>query len=141
MLTIRLQRVGTKNSPAFRVVLAEKHRSVSKKFLEVLGHYNPRNKELGIKDKERLNYWVAQNVSLTPSVKNLLIEKKFIEGAKVKAWKPKKKEQPKEEIKAEGEAKPQGGAEAQAPQVKAEVKSEPEPTEAEPKAEAQAPQA
>ncbi|HEX5430019.1 MAG TPA: 30S ribosomal protein S16 [Patescibacteria group bacterium] len=90
MLTIRLQRTGTKNKPAFRLVLAEKEKAAGKKFLEVLGHYNPRSKAFGIKDEERLKYWMGQHVELSPSVHNLLIEKKLTEGKKVKAWKPKK---------------------------------------------------
>ncbi|MDP4001368.1 MAG: 30S ribosomal protein S16 [bacterium] len=97
MLTIRLQRVGTKNSPAFRVVLAEAHRSVSKKFLEILGHYNPGSKVFGIKDEERLKYWLSQNVQLSPTVHNLLVEKKLIDDKKLKAWRPKIKEAPKED--------------------------------------------
>lgn len=91
MLTIRLQRTGTKNKAAFRIVLAQAYRAAGKKALEILGHYNPRNKELGIKDKERLNYWIGKHVSISPTVYNLLIEKKVIEGKKVKAWQPKKK--------------------------------------------------
>ena len=90
MLTIRLQRAGTKNRPAFRIVLAEKARSASKKFHEILGHYNPRSKDFGIKDPERLKYWIAQHVQISPTVHNLFIEKKLMEGTKVKAWAPKK---------------------------------------------------
>lgn len=92
MLTIRLQRTGTKNKPAFRLVLAEAERSASKKFQEVLGHYNPRSKAFGVKDEERLKYWIKQNVQMSPTVHNLLVEKKYVEGKKVKAWQPKKKE-------------------------------------------------
>jgi small subunit ribosomal protein S16 len=92
MLTIRLQRVGTKNKPQFRLVLAEAHKSASKKFLEVLGHYHPRTKSFGIKDEERLKYWLGQHVQLSATVHNLLVDKKFVTEPKVKAWKPKKKE-------------------------------------------------
>jgi small subunit ribosomal protein S16 len=91
MLTIRLQRTGTKNKADFRIVLAQSYRSASKKSLEVLGHYNPRSKQLGIKDKERLSYWIGQHVSVSPTVHNLLVENKFLSGKKVKAWQPKKK--------------------------------------------------
>jgi small subunit ribosomal protein S16 len=90
MLTIRLQRTGSKNRPSFRLVLAEAHRSASKRFLEVLGHYNPRSKEFGIKDEERLKYWLGQNVQLSPTVHNLLVTKKFVDAKKVQAWKAKK---------------------------------------------------
>jgi len=92
MLTIRLQRTGTKNKPQFRIILAEAHKSASKKFLEVLGHYQPRTKNFGIKNEERLKYWLAQHVQVSPTVHNLLVEKKFIAEKKVKAWSPKKKE-------------------------------------------------
>jgi small subunit ribosomal protein S16 len=92
MLTIRLQRTGTKNKPAFRVVLAEAYRAASKQVLEVLGHYNPKSKDFGIKDESRLKYWIAQHVSISPTVYNLLVEKKLVEGKKVKAWQPRKKE-------------------------------------------------
>ena len=90
MLTIRLQRTGTKNKATFRVVLAQAYRSASKNALEVLGHYNPRSKDFGIKNEERLKYWIAQHVKLSPTVHNLLVEKKIITGKKVKAWQPKK---------------------------------------------------
>ena len=94
MLTIRLQRTGTKNRPSFRIVLAEAHRAASKKVLEVLGHYNPLNKEFGIKNKERLAYWLGKHVAVTPTVHNLLVEQKLVEAKKVKAWQPKKKNTP-----------------------------------------------
>jgi small subunit ribosomal protein S16 len=93
MLTLRLQRTGTKNKPQFRLVLAESHRAAGKKFLEVLGFYHPRSKKFGIKDEERLKYWISQNVNISPTVKNLLVEKNLHSGKKVKAWQPKKKKQ------------------------------------------------
>jgi small subunit ribosomal protein S16 len=98
MLIIRLQRTGTKNRPTFRLVLAQAHRSATKKFVEILGHYNPKTKQLGVKDEARLKHWLGHNVQLSPTVHNLLIQHKLMEGKKVKAWQPKKKEA------AEGEA-------------------------------------
>lgn len=139
MLTIRLQRVGAKNSPAFRVVLAEAHRSVSKKFLEILGHYNPGSKVFGIKDEERLKYWLSQNVQLSPTVHNLLVEKKLIDDKKLKAWRPKIKEAAKEETPkaATAEAQTQSTAEPKpdAPKADASLASE-EPKNKATKAEA-----
>lgn len=121
MLTIRLQRTGTKNRPTFRIVLAQKEKSASKKFLEVLGHYNPRSKDFGIKDDARLKYWITQHVQLSPTVHNLLVEKKLVEGKKVKAWAPKKKEGAAAEP-----AKPQAAAPAE---LVAPLVSEPIPVE------------
>lgn len=94
MLIIRLQRTGTKNKPAFRIVLAEAHRAAGKKFLEVLGSYNPKSKNFIVKNQERLDYWISKKVAMSPTVNNLLVEKKLFSGSKVKAWKPKKKESP-----------------------------------------------
>src|SRR3989338_5931215 len=92
MLTIRLQRVGKKNQPVFRIVLAEKHRAASKKALEILGHYNPRSKDFGVKNQERLTYWIGQHVEMSDTIHNLFIDKKILSGEKVKAWRPKPKE-------------------------------------------------
>lgn len=119
MLTIRLQRTGTKNRPTFRLVLAQAHRSASKKFVEILGHYNPRSKQFGLKDEARLKYWLSQNVQLSPTVHNLLVEKKMLDGKKVKAWQPKKKEA------AEGETA--AAPAAAAPAAPAEAPAEPGP--------------
>ncbi|MBI4054354.1 MAG: 30S ribosomal protein S16 [Candidatus Doudnabacteria bacterium] len=91
MLTIRLQRTGAKNQPDFRLVVAEKHRSAKKLALEILGQYNPRTKELRLKSEERLKLWIGRNIELSPTVRNLLITKKLLEGAKVKSWRPKPK--------------------------------------------------
>ncbi len=109
MLTLRLQRTGTKNRPSYRVVLAESYRAAGKKAIEVLGHYNPIDKAFGIKDEERLKYWIGQHVSISPTVHNLLVEKKLISDKKVKAWQPKKSEKVAETTPAPAataEAKP-----------------------------------
>lgn len=115
MLTIRLQRTGTKNKPAFRIVLAESYRAASKQALEVLGHYNPRSKDFGIKDPERLNYWINQHVQVSPTVHNLLVEKKILTGKKVKAWQPK--------ARTDADAKSQTVAENKAPEAAVEAQS------------------
>lgn len=87
MLTIRLQRAGKKNKAEFRVVLAEKTAASQKKFVEVLGSYNPHTKALGIRNQERLNYWIdEQHVEVSPTVRNLLVTKELIKGSKAKAF-------------------------------------------------------
>lgn len=117
MLTIRLQRTGTKNRAAFRLVLAQAYRSASKNVLEVLGHYNPRSKDFGVKDEARLKYWIDQHVKLSPTVHNLLVEKKFVTEKKVKAWQPKKKAKTEEAAAAPAAA--QAPAEAPATETSA----------------------
>jgi small subunit ribosomal protein S16 len=92
MLMIRLTRVGKKNQPTYRVVLTEKTNPVRGKFQEILGNYNPRLKTK-VFDAEKITYWISKGAQLSPTVHNLLVSEKIIEGKKVKAWRPKKKEQ------------------------------------------------
>lgn len=134
MLTIRLQRTGKRNRPEFRVVLAEKTAAANKKFVEVLGSYNPRTKDLVVKDANRLQYWVGQQVELTPTVHNLFVSKAIIQGAKVKAFSvPKKKAEDAAPAEAASPA-----AEAQTENAGTEAAAEPE-SQAEPEAAAEAP--
>ncbi len=121
MLTIRLQRTGRKNQANFRVVVAEKTAAVSKKFLEVLGSYNPHKKEFSLKNGERLQYWISQKVEFSPTVHNLLVEKGLLKAGKVKAFNV-----PKKTEAAENKADAAASAEA-APKEEAAAKAEEEP--------------
>jgi small subunit ribosomal protein S16 len=95
MLIIRLQRTGKKNAADFRIVLAQKTSSAAKKFVEVLGSYNPRSKGFMIKDEERLKYWIAQHVEISPTMHNLLVGKNLLDAKKVRAFNtPKKPAEP-----------------------------------------------
>jgi small subunit ribosomal protein S16 len=85
MLIIRLQRTGKKNQADFRIVLTEKAAPVQKKFLEVLGSYNPRKKYFQVKE-ERLKHWLGQHVALSETLNNLLVTKGLFSGPKVKAF-------------------------------------------------------
>ena len=116
MLTIRLQRTGKKNASAFRIVVAEKTASVSKKFNEVLGVYNPRRKEFSLKNPDRVQYWISQHIELSPTVHNLLVEKGILKADKVKAFKVKKSDKPAE---AAAPAAPATEAPAEAPATEA----------------------
>jgi len=110
MLKIRLQKTGKKNAPSYRIVLCEHTSPPQGKFIEILGHYNPRLKQKGFK-KERIEHWISKGAQASPTVHNLLINEKIIQGKKVKAWRAKKKkekpvEKPKEEVPKE-EPKPE----------------------------------
>jgi len=90
MLKIRLQKVGKKNAPSYRIVLAEHTSKPQGKFIEILGFYNPRLKQKGFK-KERIEHWIAKGAKPSPTVHNLLIDEKIIQGEKLRAWKAKKR--------------------------------------------------
>src|SRR6185503_7915206 len=91
MLTIRLQRTGKKNQADFRIVLAEKEMPAQKKFVEILGSYNPRKKSFQVKE-DRVKYWIGQRIEMSETVHNLMVTKGFVEGKKVKAFSIPKKE-------------------------------------------------
>lgn len=90
MLTIRLSRIGKKNKPMYRLIIAEKARDPHGRALEILGSYNPYTKELVAKN-DRIKYWLSKGSQASPSVNNLLIDKGIIEGKKIKASKSGKK--------------------------------------------------
>lgn len=82
MLKIRLQRVGRKHEPTFRLVLTDsKNSTKSGKFEELLGSYDPR-KNIDAFKSDRIKHWLSQGVSLTGSVNNLLIKHGIIRGKK-----------------------------------------------------------
>jgi small subunit ribosomal protein S16 len=92
MLMIRLQRVGRKHEPVFRLVLTDsKNGPKSGKYLEVLGSFDARidNKIEQFK-VEKIHYWISKGAKLSDTVHNFLVSKKVISGKKINAL-PKKK--------------------------------------------------
>ncbi|MBS3156904.1 30S ribosomal protein S16 [Candidatus Woesearchaeota archaeon] len=87
---IRLQRVGRKHEPVFRLVLTDSQNGPkSGRFLEILGSYDTR-KEGGVDFKnDKIKHWISKGAQLSNTVHNLLIERKVIEGKKINAL-PKK---------------------------------------------------
>ena len=75
MVVIRLARFGAKNSPRYRITVADSRRCVKGKFIEVIGHFNPvpRGKEVGLTlDLDRAHSWIKKGAQPTPTVKTLL---------------------------------------------------------------------
>jgi small subunit ribosomal protein S16 len=100
MLTIKLSRVGKKKQPMYRLIISEKSRDPYGNHLEILGSYNPFSKELQAK-KDRIEYWLKKGAQMTPTVNNLLVDKKMVEGKKITASKnPKKAEELKKALAA-----------------------------------------
>ncbi len=138
MLKIRLQRVGRKNIPTFRVVLTDsKNSTKSGKYLEVMGTYDPVHKVKEI-DAERVKYWISEGAQPTETLHNFLVDKKIISGKKINVLPMKKKTLKRKEIKAKaGEKKtapvaPVAGApapETKAPEISPVAEAKATPTE------------
>ena len=103
MLAIRLQRVGRKNDPSFRVIVTDsKMKPKTGNFLEVLGSYNARQGKPVI-NTERAKHWLSMGAQASGTVHNLLVDLKAVTGKKVNVLGKKTpiiKEVPKEEVKA-----------------------------------------
>ncbi len=82
MLTIRFQRVGRKNDPAFRIVITEKRSKPASGELEILGSFHPKTKETRIK-RERILYWLSKGAKASPRAHNLFIAQGIIQGTKI----------------------------------------------------------
>lgn len=84
MLKIRLQRVGRIHEPSFRLVLTDsKNSTKSGKYLENLGNFDSRRGEKAEFKVDRIKHWMSVGAQVTPTVHNLLISKKVIEGKKI----------------------------------------------------------
>lgn len=82
MLKIRLQRIGRRNDPAFRVVVTEHTQGPkSGNYLEFLGSYDPRQDTSNLKT-DRIKHWLSQGAQTSDTMHNLLVSEKVIEGKK-----------------------------------------------------------
>ncbi len=81
MLAIKLQRIGKKHQPSYRLVAAEKRSKLGAPPVEDLGSYNPFTKAAQFK-KERISYWIGKGAQPTVTVHNLLVREKVLEGKK-----------------------------------------------------------
>lgn len=83
MLAIRLQRVGRKNDPSFRVIVTDsKLKPKTGNFLEVLGSYNARMGKPVI-NVERAKHWMSVGAKASGTVHNLLVDLKAVSGKKI----------------------------------------------------------
>lgn len=91
MLMIRLQRVGRKHEPVFRLVLTDsKNSTKSGKYIEVLGSYDPRQEnKIEQFNMEKVKAHMSKGAQLSDTVHNFLVAKKAIPGKKRNAL-PKK---------------------------------------------------
>jgi small subunit ribosomal protein S16 len=72
MVRIRLRRVGAKKQPSDRVVAADREAPRDGRFLEILGHYNPRTEPSTIHlEEDRIFHWLSVGAQPSDSVVSL----------------------------------------------------------------------
>ena len=105
MLMMRLQRVGRKNDPSFRVVVVDKRSSTkSNNAIDLLGSYNPKLGQISI-NADKAKDWLSKGVQPSDTVFNMLVSEKVIEGKKRNALSKKSPIIEEAKLKAEAEAK------------------------------------
>ncbi len=82
MLKIRLQRVGRKNDPSFRVVVLEATEGPkSGNHIDEIGFYNAVTKQKSM-DTEKAKHWLAKGAQPSDTVYNMLVTEGVIAGKK-----------------------------------------------------------
>ncbi len=116
MLKIRLQRIGRRNEPHYRAVVAEHTVGPkSNKFVEKVGTYNPKTKETQL-NAERIKYWVSVGAQPSGRVHNMLVKAGIIKCKAINVLPQKSPVIDEEKIakeKEEAEAKAQAKKEAE----------------------------
>jgi small subunit ribosomal protein S16 len=73
MLAIRMRRAGSKNRPFYRIVVTEAKSAREGRFVEVLGHYDPRTKPETVRiDRERIAHWIKAGANPSDTVRTLM---------------------------------------------------------------------
>ena len=73
LVKIRLSRIGSKKKPFYRIVAADVRSPRDGKFLEILGHYDPRKKPHELKiDIDRVQAWMDNGAKATNRVSKLI---------------------------------------------------------------------
>ncbi len=69
---IRLRRVGRKGQPTYRIVVSERTAAREGRFVDQLGHYNPRTDPAEVQvDVEKARAWLAKGAKPSDTVRSL----------------------------------------------------------------------
>lgn len=89
---MRLQRIGRKNNPSYRVVVVDSRQGPkSGTFVDMLGFYEPKAGTVRI-DGEKAKSWLSRGVQASPTVHNMLVSKQVIAAEKIVGVAAKKEE-------------------------------------------------
>ena len=70
---IRMKRVGTKNTPVYRIVVADGRSPRDGKFIEEIGTYQPLKKDNNVVlDLERAKYWISKGAQPSDTVASFI---------------------------------------------------------------------
>jgi small subunit ribosomal protein S16 len=88
MVKIRLRRMGAKKQPTYRFVVADARSPRDGRFIEILGHYNPRTEPKTLEvNADKAKEWLAKGAQPTETVRRLFAEKGIMERGPIPATK------------------------------------------------------
>ncbi len=94
MVKIRLRRMGAKKQPTYRFVVADARSPRDGRFIEILGHYNPRTEPREIVvNEDKAKAWLAKGAQPSDTVRRLFAEKGIMDRGPI----PETKRKPKSE--------------------------------------------
>ena len=72
-VAIRRRREGTRNSPYYKVVVADKRSPRDGKFIEIIGTYDPKKAGTNYKvDLARIDHWVKNGAQMSDTVRSIV---------------------------------------------------------------------
>lgn len=108
MVKIRLRRVGAKNKPAYRVVVADSHSARNGAFIEIIGHYNPLTEPATIHiDEEKALEWLKRGAQTTDTVCSLFRKLGIMDKFKLQSPELNSGSEPKSITRGRGSPSPQ----------------------------------
>lgn len=82
---IRLRRTGGRKQPSYRVVVADSRSPRDGRFIENIGHYNPRTEPMTVViDGERASYWLSVGAQPSDAVARLLVKEGILAERKLR---------------------------------------------------------
>lgn len=127
---MRLQRVGRRNDPSYRVVVTDKRTGPkSNKHVAILGSYNPKLNHVQL-EATAVQGWLEKGVQASPTVHNLLVSQGIVKGKKINVL-PRKSPIVDEEAEAAKAAEAEAAAAKEKEAAEAPAEAETEAEEAE----------
>lgn len=92
MVKIRLRRMGAKKQPTYRFVVADSRSPRDGRFIEIVGHYNPRTEpKTVVVNADKVKEWLAKGAQPSETVRRLLAAQGLVERGPIPTTKRKPK--------------------------------------------------
>ena len=79
MVKIRLNRMGAKRQPFYRIVVADSRSPRDGRFIEIVGNYDPtKNPAVVNVDEEKIIGWIQNGAQPSDTVRSLLSKKRIM---------------------------------------------------------------